>query len=115
MVTDLSSVALEFIMLDKPVIYLDCPEFFEKTLQKTYSGFGDTTADYVRNNPKANAGRHVGNVIAGPDKLEDAITRCLENPGELSKKRKEFSKQLSYNPGNASGAAAEKILNILGI
>ena len=27
MVTDLSSVALEFIMLDKPVIYIDCPEF----------------------------------------------------------------------------------------
>lgn len=115
MVTDLSSVALEYIMLDKPVIYIDCPEFFEKTLKKTYSNFGDTTAEFVKNDPKANAGRHVGYVIPGPEKLPEAITKCLDNPGELSGKRKEFAGQLSYNPGNASNIAAEKILEILGL
>ena len=115
MVTDLSSVALEFIMLDKPVIYIDCPEFFEKTLKNTYSNFGDTTAEYVKNDPKANAGRHVGSVVSGPDKLPEAIMSSLKNPGELSEKRKEFAERLSYNPGNASVTAAEKILNILGL
>jgi hypothetical protein len=115
MVTDLSSVALEFIMLDRPVIYIDCPEFFEKTLKNTYSNFGDTTAEFVKNDPKANAGRHVGTVVSGPDKLPEAIMNSLKNPGELSGKRKEFAERLSYNPGNAADTAAEKILNILGL
>jgi len=115
MVTDVSSVALEFIMLDKPLIYIDCPEFFEKTLKKTYSNFGDATADFVRNDPKATAGRHVGKVIYEVDKLPDTIRRCLENPNELSQKRKNFAIQLSYNPGNAADTAAKQIMRMLAL
>lgn len=115
MVTDVSSVALEFIMLDKPVIYIDCPEFFEKTLKKTYSNFGDTTADFVRNDPKANAGRHVGTVVYDINKLSDVIEKCLDKPDEHSELRKEFAKQLSYNPGNAAGAAAGQIMKLLSL
>jgi CDP-glycerol glycerophosphotransferase (TagB/SpsB family) len=115
MVTDVSSVALEFIMLDKPVIYIDCPEFFEKTLNKIYSGFGDTTADFVRNDPKANAGRHVGTVVYDISELPEVIERTLKNPDENSDKRKNFAKQLSYNSGNASEIAAEKILSMLSL
>jgi CDP-Glycerol:Poly(glycerophosphate) glycerophosphotransferase len=115
MVTDLSSVALEFIVLDKPVIYIDCPEFFDKTLEKIYSNFGDTTADFVRNDPKANAGRHVGKVVYDIDELSDSIKKSLDNPNEQSEARKNFARQLSYHPGNAANTAAEKILDILGI
>lgn len=113
MVTDVSSVALEFIMLDKPVIYIDCPDFFEKTLKKTYSGFGNTTADFVRNDPKANAGRHVGTVVSDIEQLPGVIEDTLMNPGKNSDKRKAFSKQLIYNPGKGADAAADKILNLL--
>lgn len=115
MVTDLSSVALEFIILDKPVIYIDCPEFFEKTLRQTYSNFGDTTAEFVKNDPKANAGRHVGTVVSGPEDLAEAVNTCLKNPSEHSVKRKEFAKRLTYNPGKAAETAADKILKILGL
>ena len=115
MVTDLSSVALEFIILDKPVIYIDCPEFFEKTLKKTYSNFGNTTAEYVKNDPKANAGRHVGLVVNETGQLKEAIIRSLEKPNEFSDKRKEFSKMLIYNPGKAADTAASAILEILEI
>ncbi|MBL0109140.1 MAG: CDP-glycerol glycerophosphotransferase family protein [Ignavibacteria bacterium] len=115
MVTDLSSVALEFIILDKPVIYIDCPEFFEKTLKKTYSNFGNTTAEFVKNDPKANAGRHVGLVVNETGQLKQAIVRSLENPEEFSDKRKEFSKMLIYNPGKAADTAASAIMEILKI
>lgn len=115
MVTDVSSVALEFIMLDKPVIYIDCPEFFEKTLKKTYSAFGDTTAEFVMNDPKANAGRHTGDVVYDIKDLGKVINDCLKDPGKNSGKRKELAKQLSYNPGRASEAACDKILELLGI
>lgn len=115
MITDLSSVALEFIVLDKPVIYIDCPEFFEKTLKKVYSNFGNSTAEFVKNDPKANAGRHVGDVVYDINELDKKITDCLEFPERHSEKRREFSKKLIYNPGTASEKAADKILNILGL
>lgn len=115
MVTDLSSVALEYIILDKPVIYIDCPEFFEKTLKKTYANFGNTTAEYVKNDPRANAGRHVGLVVNETGQLETAILRSLDKPEEFSDKRKEFSKMLIYNPGKAADKAASVIMEILGL
>jgi len=115
LITDVSSVALEFIALDKPVIYVDCPEFYEKTLQKTYAGFGNTTADFVRNDPKANAGRHTGDVVFELKELSEMIINTLENPYKNSDKRKEFAKQLIYNPGRAADKAAEKIIEILNL
>ena len=113
MVTDVSSVALEFITLDKPVIYIDCPDFYEITLKKVYSAFGDTTADFVRNDPKANAGRHVGTVVWDIDDLPGAVEKCLADPDALSEARKSFARQLSYNSGNAANVAADNILKIL--
>jgi len=115
MITDVSSVALEFIMLDKPVIYIDCPEFFEKTLKKTYSGFGNTTAEFVKNDPKANAGRHTGIVVDDINNLKDNVERALQNPMEFSQKRKELALKLSYNPGKSADAASKKILEMLNL
>ncbi|MEP7146715.1 MAG: hypothetical protein ABI792_06870, partial [bacterium] len=89
--------------------------FFEKTLKKIYAGFGDTTADFVRNDPKANAGRHVGKVVYNINKLQNTLENTIQNPGELSLQRKEFAKQLSYNIGNAAEAAAKNIMDILKI
>ena len=115
MVTDVSSVALEFIMLDKPVVYIDCPEFFEKTLAKVYSCFGETTADLVKNDPKANAGRHTGIVVKDVPGLADEVMRSINEPGEFSLKRRELAAKLSYNPGRAGDAAADTIMKILNI
>jgi len=115
MVTDVSSVALEFIILDKPVIYIDCPEFFEKTLSKVYTGFGETTAELVKNDPKANAGRHTGIVVEEINELSSVVKRCLSKPEEFSHKRKELAKKLSYNPGHAGEFAADTIMKILNI
>lgn len=115
MVTDVSSVALEFIMLDKPVVYIDCPDFYEKTLSKVYSEFGETTAEFVKNDPKANAGRHTGVVVEKVSDLRDAVLKCLSDPGENSAKRKQFSKQLAYNHGKAGEVAADTVMKILRI
>ncbi len=115
MVTDLSSVALEFIMLDKPVIYIDCPEFFDKTLKETYTGFGNTSAEFVKNDPKANAGRHTGIVVEEISQLNDALQRALGNPSEFSQKRKELAELLTYNKGRAADAASDKILELLNL
>jgi len=112
LVTDFSSVALEFIVLDKPVLYLDCPEYFEKTLKlPAYN----SDPDYVRNNPRANAGRHVGVVVDHVSELATAVARCLAHPEQGSQKRRELAKMLLYNPGKGADAAATTILEMLGV
>ncbi|HCJ66665.1 MAG TPA: hypothetical protein DHV62_04890 [Elusimicrobia bacterium] len=112
MVTDISSVALEFIVLDKPVIYLDCPEYFEKTLKMPA---WNSDPEFVRNDPRANAGRHVGLVVEDLTKLLDAVDRSINNPAKFSDKRKTLSKKLLYNPGNGAKFAAKAILGLLRI
>lgn len=112
MITDISSVALEFIILDRPVIYLDCPEYFEKTLKMP--GW-DTDSEYACNDPKANAGRHVGLVVEELSELRATVQRSLDVPHEFSERRKRLSKQLLYNPGKGSEAAANAIMELLDV
>lgn len=110
MVTDISSVALEFIMLDRPVIYLDCPEYFEKTLKSVY---WNNDPEFARSDPRANAGRHVGLVVEDLTKLVDAVQRSLNNPGEFSDKRMALAECLLYNRGKGAEAAADAITELL--
>jgi len=110
LVTDFSSVALEFAGLDKPIIYLDCPEYFEKTLK--LPGY-ETDPDYVKNNPRANAGRHVGIVVESVGDLGLAVRDALAEPGRNSDKRRELAGMLLYNPGRAASAAAREILSLI--
>jgi hypothetical protein len=112
LVTDFSSVALEFIGLDKPVIYVDCPEYFEKTLK--LPGY-ETDPEYVKNNPRANAGRHVGTVVGDLSSLGDAVRRELAHPAEKSALRRELAEKLLYNPGRGAQVASAHILSMLGL
>jgi len=113
MITDLSSVALEFILLDRPVIYIECPYFFERILPKNYIGWGNIDSDYIKSNPLTNAGRHVGLVVENIEELPRYISRCIENPGELSARRMELAATLLYNRGHASEVAADTIHDLL--
>lgn len=113
MVTDLSSVALEFLILDKPVVYIDCPEFWDKKLGSEWGFYLTTSPRGMRDNPEVNGGRHCGVVVENIEDLPAAIVRSVTYPGEFSDKRRTFSEQLVYNPGRAAEAAAEKILELL--
>ena len=110
LVTDFSSVALEFVGLDRPIIYLDCPVYFEKTLKMP--GY-ETDPEYVKTNPRANAGRHVGIVVDNVNQLSAAAADALANPIERSNLRRELAKQLLYNPGKAGKVAATEIRKLL--
>lgn len=113
MVTDISGVALEFLALLKPVIYMDCPDFFSKTLTSLYRNYGSNTADNLRNDPKINAGRHVGYVIENLKELPNAVEYLLAHPTFKERERNEFAGRLRYNPGHSSQVAARIILEML--
>lgn len=106
MVTDVSGVAYDFLLLGKPVIYYDCPDFYTKYVPR-YDGtisFEECLADDT-----VNAGRNYGTVVRNLEELRRAVTECLNfcyntlrPPGELEKK-------LLYNPGRATDASLEQI------
>lgn len=113
MVSDISGVALEFLCMLKPVIYLDCPDFFTKTLPSVYKDFGPNTADYIKNDPKSNAGRHVGYLVANLADLPQAIAFVGDHPEYKLAERREYAARIRYNPGHAAEAAADTILGLL--
>lgn len=113
MVTDISGVALEFLCLLKPVVYVDCPEFFESTLPKIYRNFGANTADYIRNDPKSNAGRHVGLVVQGMEELPAKVRQALREPRLNESERKEYARQIRCNPGRGAKVAADLLITLL--
>lgn len=112
MVTDFSSVALEFIVLDRPVMYLECPEYFANTLKMP--GY-TTDPDYVKNDPRANAGRHVGVVVEDVANLAAAVRDCISFPARNSEARQDLAAKLLYNPGRGAVVAARTVLELIGI
>ncbi len=108
MVTDFSGVALEFMTLDRPVIYIDCPEFYNKILRE----WGNDP-EVSKNDDRFNAGRNAGVVVRDLEELKKAVRLSLADPSELSSKRESLIKRFLYNPGKASIAASDAILKLL--
>jgi CDP-glycerol glycerophosphotransferase (TagB/SpsB family) len=108
MVTDFSGVALEFMLQDKPVIYIDCPEFYEKTLVEW--GNDPIKSKYDR---RFNAGRHAGEIVYDLNEIPFLIVSSLENPDLLSRKRKLMMEEFLYNPGAGSRVAVDEILKLM--
>jgi hypothetical protein len=107
MVSDISSAALEFIILDKPVVYIDCPDFFKTTLK-----VWKQDPNLIKNDIRYNAGRNVGEVIDDISKIKETVFQQLEHPSLYSKKRQKVNKRLLYNIGMGSKIAANKIVEL---
>lgn len=97
MITDAGGVGFEYILLDKPIIYIDVPEYFAQ--------YGVDGIDYW--------GRSGGVIINKPEELPEAVYWALNNPTEHSAIRKDLIHKLIYNPGNSADKAAEVILRLL--
>jgi hypothetical protein len=107
MITDLSSVALEFLALNKPVIYLDCPAFEENC---NASPHVDISYSELLENPLCNAGRHVGLVNYNYKSIIDDINFLINNPDYKLKERQEYSEKILSNKGCASKVCANMMI-----
>jgi hypothetical protein len=109
LVTDFSGVAMGFFLEDKPVICIDCPEYFEKVLP-SWGQDGEAS----RSNNLFNNGRNASYVVDNLDALEGALIHAGQNPGEFSSERKAIATALLYNPGRGAEATLEAVDKILG-
>jgi len=110
LITDVSSVAFEAILVDTPVVFIDCPKFFRETVGEMY-GLSESEA---RNSLEFNCGREAGMVVNSLDELLDAIKGALDDPTVRSAQRAKVRAELVFNPGRAATAAAEALVELLG-
>ena len=103
MVTDVSGVALEFFLLDKPVVYLDSPDYYQSIGME--NGGGD--------NYFVNAGRPAGVEVKDMPSMVAAIREALANPKQKARERCELAKRLLFNPGKGTDVFVETLENLL--
>ena len=108
LINDFSGVGLEFMTLDRPVIYIDCPEYFEKVLPSWHCN-----GDLAKNDERFNGGRHAGSVINDLSSLTDQVILELAEPNINSSKRKELIGKLMYNPGKGAETGVREILKFI--
>lgn len=93
LITDASSVANEYALLDRPILFLDVPELLRNSLE---SGAALDLQGW---------GRKGGAVVERAGDAADAALEALADPGRLSEVRRAIAKDLFYNPGRATDAA----------
>jgi hypothetical protein len=100
MISDHSSVAFEFMILDRPVVIIDRPTLIAK------AGI---------NPDKVRLLRSAGAVTVDAREATAAVVEALQYPRRLSEERKRVAGRLFYRPGTASARAASTIYRLLGL
>jgi hypothetical protein len=100
LVTDHSSVGFEYMLLDRPVVVVDCPELIVK----------------ARINPqKAALLRSGADVVGDAVGVGAATGRCLGDPSRRSERRRAIANELFYRPGGATARASQCIYELLAL
>ncbi|MCP3857545.1 MAG: hypothetical protein GY698_22920 [Actinomycetia bacterium] len=93
LITDASSVANEFVLLDRPILFMDVPEVFEITEQKgAYVDFDS---------------RSTGVIVTSPWDVVEALNDVLAHADAGGVERRRRATELYYNPGHATDAAVD--------
>jgi len=102
LITDASSVANEYALLDRPIVFLDVPAMLEAARARGAMVDLDTW------------GRKGGEVVSDPASAVAAVAEGLADPGRHSAIRGEMVRDLFFNPGCATEAAMTWLRQELG-
>lgn len=103
LLTDASSVANEYTLVDRPIVFLDVPELIELTRQKGARIDLETW------------GRKGGVVVPDVNAAIDAVEAGLAAPAERSEVRRAIADDLFFNPGHATASAMRWLRTELGL
>ncbi|MGK7872975.1 MAG: CDP-glycerol glycerophosphotransferase family protein [Xenococcaceae cyanobacterium] len=93
LITDASSVANEYALLNRPLVFLDVPELIQEAKEQGALVDLDTW------------GRRAGLVVENPEQVEEVVATSLAESDRFSEIRTAIAKDLFYNPGHATDAA----------
>jgi hypothetical protein len=108
LITDFSGVSQGFFIEDKPVITIDCPEYFSKTLVELGSD-----GELSKSSDLFNNGRRGTYILSDYRKIENAISEVLKSPQNLGNIRREIASELLYNHGKGTECMLNTIKSIL--
>jgi len=100
LISDASSVANEFALLDRPIVFVDCPDLIEA---------------YRKTVDLETWGRKIGYTVRDSKELAAALRRAIEMPQEHSTIRTAAAQDIFYMPGKATERAVREIYTLLGI
>ncbi|GAB4317606.1 MAG: hypothetical protein Kow0059_10700 [Candidatus Sumerlaeia bacterium] len=98
LVSDASSVANEYLLLNRPIVFLDVPQLFEK---------------YKETIDLDGWGRKTGTVVGNVRDAVKAVKSGLAGEDGLSEVRRAAAADYFYNPGRATAAAIARIYSLL--
>lgn len=101
LITDASSDANEYTLLDRPIVFLDVPELLR------HSSASGAALDLERWGRKGSA------IVARPEDVADIVMGSLADARRMSDIRRAIAADLFYNPGHATDAAIDWIDNHL--
>lgn len=96
MIADFGSIAYEYLILDRPVVFFDSPAYHA----------------LLRDDDLESWGRVAGPIVREAAGLQKAITAAVESPEEYSDRRGEVLSKIYFNLGRASEACSEAIERI---
>jgi len=94
LITDMSSVAVEYTLMDRPIIFLDIPKLMRRVAKRAPAMDLNTY------------GRKIGRLVSTPGGLESAIRNSLANPDREGEVRRRMAAHLFHAPGHAAGNVA---------
>ena len=97
LITDASSVALEYTLLDRPILFLDTPKLLERLKKRAPALDLDTY------------GRKLGTIVREPGEVVAAIGDALANPRRDAALRRQAAHHLFHRPGTAAERVADVI------
>jgi hypothetical protein len=100
MVSDHSSIAFEYMLLDRPVVVIDCPELIRHAAIST---------------DKVERLRASAAVADGAATAAAAVVRSLREPDRLSAVRQRTAADLFYRPGTATDRAVTLLYELIGL
>jgi glycosyltransferase involved in cell wall biosynthesis len=100
LVTDHSSMGFEYMLLDRPIVVIDCPQLIDKA---------HVNRDKVRQLRSAAA------VAFDAASMVEAVRRELSEPMRLSSVRRAIADELFYCPGGATTRAVQCIYDLLSL
>ena len=103
LITDASSVALEYTLLDRPMVFLDTPKLLEKLRERAPALDLETY------------GRKLGRVASGPDDLLQVLEASLADPSREAPVRRAAAAHLFHLPGHAADRVAAVIRHAAGL
>ncbi len=98
LVSDLSSVANEYLLLDRPIIYLQAPDFERR--------YGETV-------DLETWGFAAGPLVKDRESFKKALIEAQDHPQVYSEVRRSMASHLFYNPGRATQKAVDVIRELL--